>query len=171
MTKNLHVCTICFRPKVVYDVISGRNVKTIEGYPVVNFEVASSSCFGDILKKIISWRRRRTSTIALSENAFTFRLKKTELKPITFLELNRLLQGCRQRSNLGETKPKILWEGGHAPRRFYVHGRLAPYKDLWLDWKTVSLYIDYEISLDLDTSTNKLQENDTARQWKRIAKQ
>ena len=33
MTQNLHVGTICFRPEVVYDVISGRNVKTIKGYP------------------------------------------------------------------------------------------------------------------------------------------
>ena len=32
MTKHLHVCTICFRPEVVYDVVSGRNVKTTEGY-------------------------------------------------------------------------------------------------------------------------------------------
>ena len=42
MTQNLYVCTICFRTEVVYDVVSGRNVKTIESYPVINFEVASS---------------------------------------------------------------------------------------------------------------------------------
>ena len=78
MTKNLHVCTICCRPEVVYDVISGWNVKT-KRYFVVNFEVASSNSFRDI-PKIISWRRRwrqrRTSTTALSENAFAFRLKR-----------------------------------------------------------------------------------------------
>ena len=35
-----------FRPEVAGDVISGRNVKNIEGYDVVvNFEVASSSSF------------------------------------------------------------------------------------------------------------------------------
>ena len=51
MTQNLHFCAIFFRPEVVYDVISGRNVKTTEGYPVVNFEVASSNSFLDITKK------------------------------------------------------------------------------------------------------------------------
>ena len=51
MTQNLHVCTICCRPEVVYDVISGRNVKTFERYLVINFEVASSNSFRDILKK------------------------------------------------------------------------------------------------------------------------
>ena len=35
---------------MVYDVISGRNVKTIEGYFVVNFEVDSSNTFRDIKK-------------------------------------------------------------------------------------------------------------------------
>ena len=48
MNQNLHVCTIYFRPEVVYDVISGRNIKTIEGILVVNFEVASSNSFRDI---------------------------------------------------------------------------------------------------------------------------
>ena len=33
------------------DVISGQNVKNIEGYVVVNFEVASSYSFRDIKKK------------------------------------------------------------------------------------------------------------------------
>ena len=36
MTPNLYVCTIRCRPEVVHDVISGRNVKTIDGYQVVN---------------------------------------------------------------------------------------------------------------------------------------
>ena len=31
---------ICCRPEVAGDVISGENVKTIEGYPLLNFEVA-----------------------------------------------------------------------------------------------------------------------------------
>ena len=49
MTQNLHVCTICFQPEVVYDVISGQNVKTIEGYDVVlNLETASISSFLEI---------------------------------------------------------------------------------------------------------------------------
>ena len=50
MTQNLHVCAICCR-EVVYDVISGRNVKTAEGYLSINFEVASSNSFIDIFKK------------------------------------------------------------------------------------------------------------------------
>ena len=52
MTQNLHACTICFRLEVVYDGISGRNVKTIEGYLVINLEVASSSSFRDIKKSL-----------------------------------------------------------------------------------------------------------------------
>ena len=51
MTLNLHVCMICFQLEVVYDVISGQNVKTIEGYHVVNFEVAVL-ILSDILKEI-----------------------------------------------------------------------------------------------------------------------
>ena len=51
MTQYLHVCTIYFRPEVVYDVIYGGNVKTIEGNLVVNFEVAISNNFRDITKK------------------------------------------------------------------------------------------------------------------------
>ena len=45
MTPNLHVCT-----EVVYDVISGRNVNTIDGNLSVNFQVASSNSFRDIKK-------------------------------------------------------------------------------------------------------------------------
>ena len=45
MTINLHVCTICLRPEAVYDVISGRNIKTIERYHAANFRVASSNTF------------------------------------------------------------------------------------------------------------------------------
>jgi len=41
MTKNLHVCVICCRPEVAGDVISGGNVRTVEGYAVLNFEAAS----------------------------------------------------------------------------------------------------------------------------------
>ena len=50
MTQNEHVYAICFWPEVGDDVISGRNVKTIEGYLVVNFKVASASSFPDIKK-------------------------------------------------------------------------------------------------------------------------
>ena len=48
MTTNLHVCTICLRPEVVYDVISGRNLKTLYGHLLVNLELASSNSFRDI---------------------------------------------------------------------------------------------------------------------------
>ena len=51
MTQNLYASTICYRPEVVYDVISGRNVKIIKGYLVVNFEVAISNSFRDIQNK------------------------------------------------------------------------------------------------------------------------
>ena len=54
MTKNLDVCAICCRPEVDCDVISGRNVKSLVGYVVVNFEVASFNSFRDINKQIIS---------------------------------------------------------------------------------------------------------------------
>ena len=74
--KNFNFFMIYFRPEVVDNVITCRNVKTIEGYLVVNFEVASSYSFPDIKIKIISWRWQRRSTIALSENAFAFRLKE-----------------------------------------------------------------------------------------------
>ena len=40
-----HVYAICGRPEVADDVISHQNVKTIEGYVVVNFEVTSFISF------------------------------------------------------------------------------------------------------------------------------
>ena len=42
MTQNEHVYAICCQPEVGDDVISGKNVKTIECYAVLNIEVASS---------------------------------------------------------------------------------------------------------------------------------
>ena len=60
--------------------------KEYRGLPCGKFEVASSDSFRDI-KKIISWRRRRTSTIGLSENAFAFRLK-TRSAPIGWARRN-----------------------------------------------------------------------------------
>ena len=51
--QNEHVYVICCRLEVGDNVIFGRNVKTQEGYLVVNFEVASSSSFRHV-KKIIS---------------------------------------------------------------------------------------------------------------------
>ena len=50
MTKNSHVCAICCRLEVYCNVISGQNAKTVEGYIVVNFEVASSSSIRDFPK-------------------------------------------------------------------------------------------------------------------------
>ena len=54
MTKNEHGYAMCCRPEVIGDVISGGNVKTIEGNAVLNFVVASFSSFRDIQNKIIS---------------------------------------------------------------------------------------------------------------------
>ena len=75
MTQNEHVYAICCRPEVAGDVISSENVKTIEGYAVLNFEVASSYSFRDI-KKNISW---------LSENALRVSLKKVNDNCVTRL--------------------------------------------------------------------------------------
>ena len=52
MTQNEHVYAICCCPEVDDDVISGRNVKTIAGYIVVDFKVASSSSFRDFPKRL-----------------------------------------------------------------------------------------------------------------------
>ena len=54
MTQNKHFKTICCRPEVDCDVISGGNVKTIESYAMLNFEVASLSSFRDIKKSFVT---------------------------------------------------------------------------------------------------------------------
>ena len=54
ITLNEHVHAICCRLEVAGDAISGQNVKTIQGYVVTNFEVASSTNFRDIQIIIIS---------------------------------------------------------------------------------------------------------------------
>ena len=48
MTKNEHAYAICCRTEAAHDTISSENVKTIEGYTVLNFEVANFSSFQDI---------------------------------------------------------------------------------------------------------------------------
>ena len=45
MTKNEHVYAIFCRPVVAGDVVYDVDVKTIEGYVVLNFEAASLSSF------------------------------------------------------------------------------------------------------------------------------
>ena len=45
MTQNEHVYTICYRIEVAGDIISCANLKTTEGYALLNFEAASSSSF------------------------------------------------------------------------------------------------------------------------------
>ena len=50
MTQKEDVDAICCRPEVAGDVISGENVKTIEWYAVLNFEVGSFNSFWDIKK-------------------------------------------------------------------------------------------------------------------------
>ena len=47
MTQTDQVYAICCRPEEAGDVVSGENVKTIEGYAVFNFEVVSFSSFRD----------------------------------------------------------------------------------------------------------------------------
>ena len=56
---------ICYRLEVDCDVISGQNVKTIEGYVAVNVEVASSNSFRDSKIIISRWQRQQTMTLAL----------------------------------------------------------------------------------------------------------
>ena len=51
MAQNEHVHAICCRLELVCDDISGGNVKTIEGYAVLKFDVASFGNFRDIQKK------------------------------------------------------------------------------------------------------------------------
>ena len=48
MNQNEHVYAICCRSEVAGDVTYFGNVKTIEGYAVLNFEVAGFSSFRDI---------------------------------------------------------------------------------------------------------------------------
>ena len=50
MTHNEHVYAICCRPEVAGDVVFGNNVKPIDDYAALNFEVASFSIFRDIQK-------------------------------------------------------------------------------------------------------------------------
>ena len=45
MTDNEHVYAICFQPVVAGDVIFGENIKTIEGYALLNSEAAIFSSF------------------------------------------------------------------------------------------------------------------------------
>ena len=51
MTHNEHVYAICGRPKVAGDVISRENLKTIDSYDVLNFEVAGLMSFRNIEEK------------------------------------------------------------------------------------------------------------------------
>ena len=47
MTQNEDVYAISCRPEAAGDAISGENVTTIEGYAMLNFEIANfSSCIG-----------------------------------------------------------------------------------------------------------------------------
>ena len=54
MTQNGHVYAISCRPEVAGEISSGGNVKTIEGYAVLNFDVATFNSFRDIKKKLFS---------------------------------------------------------------------------------------------------------------------
>ena len=45
MIQNEHVYATFCRPEIAGDVISGGNVKTVEGYVLLNFEAANISSF------------------------------------------------------------------------------------------------------------------------------
>ena len=79
MTQNEHAYVIWCRPEVVNDVISGENVKTVEGYAVLNFEVASSSNFRDIKKNYFVTAAEADIDDSINENAFVLRLKTASL--------------------------------------------------------------------------------------------
>ena len=68
MTKKEHVYAICCRPEVAGAVISGENVKTIEGYAVLNFDVASL-VVSEVLKQeahqLVGQAKRRATKIRL----------------------------------------------------------------------------------------------------------
>ena len=51
MTSNEHGYAICCRPEVAGNVFYGENIKTVEGYAVLNFEYACFIRFRDIPKK------------------------------------------------------------------------------------------------------------------------
>ena len=58
MTKNEQVYTICCRPEVAVDIISGENVNTTEGYALLNVEVDSFTSVRDSKKNheiIMPW--------------------------------------------------------------------------------------------------------------------
>ena len=50
MTQSEHIYAICCRPEEASDVASGGNVKTTEGYAVLNFEGANFCSLRDIKK-------------------------------------------------------------------------------------------------------------------------
>ena len=60
-TQNEHVHTICGRPEIGDDVISGHKVKSIEGYVLVNFKVLKllAQVVSDITKLLRDGGHRR----------------------------------------------------------------------------------------------------------------
>ena len=61
MTQNEHVYAICCRPEIAGGVISDQNVKTIEGYVMLNFEAASISSFPENNKMPTNWFGRQNA--------------------------------------------------------------------------------------------------------------
>ena len=55
MTDNEHVYAICFQPVVAGDVIFGENIKTIEGYALLNSEAAIFSSFRENQNRYAIW--------------------------------------------------------------------------------------------------------------------
>ena len=54
MTQNEYVYAIYCRPEVAGYVISGKNLKTIEGYALLNFEAAIFSSFRENLNQPVA---------------------------------------------------------------------------------------------------------------------
>ena len=83
MAQKLHVGTIWFRAEVVYDVISGINVKTIQGYLVENLEVASSNSFRDIKKHFVMAAAEADIDDSIMRNRIRVSLKKLSYYTLT----------------------------------------------------------------------------------------
>ena len=79
MTKNEHVCAICCRSETAGDDIYIENVKTTEGYDVLNFEAVSISRL----------REKSTSAICVIR-----RRRQAHLSPIFGINEQKCLTVC-----------------------------------------------------------------------------
>ena len=77
MNQNENVYAICCRPEIAGDVFSGGNVNTIEGYAVLNFEVAGFISFWDIKKNHFV---TTAAAVAAADVSDTIKRKRIRLK-------------------------------------------------------------------------------------------